>query len=77
MKKEKILLVAGCSHMAGSEIDGNEDSTFNRQHSFGALVAKHLGRKVVHVAQVGALFEAFGDDRLTKDGWTLRTQGSD
>ena len=54
MKKEKILLVAGCSHMAGSEIDGKEDSTFNRQHSFGALIAKHLGRKVIHVAQVGA-----------------------
>ena len=54
MKKEKILLVAGCSHMAGSEIDGNEDSTFNREHSFGALIAKHLGRKVIHVAQVGA-----------------------
>ena len=51
MKKEKILLVAGCSHMAGSEIDGKEDSTFNRQHSFGALIAKHLGRKVIHVAQ--------------------------
>lgn len=54
MKKEKILLIAGCSHAAGSEIDGNEDSHYNRQHSFGAIVAKHLGRKVVHIAQAGA-----------------------
>lgn len=54
MKKEKILLIAGCSHAAGSEIDGNEDSDYNRLHSYGALVAKKLKRKPVNIAQVGA-----------------------
>ena len=54
MKKEKILLIAGCSHAAGSEIDGDEDSQYNRDHSFGALVAKKLKRKPVNIAQVGA-----------------------
>ena len=54
VKKEKILLIAGCSHAVGSEIDGNEDSDYNRQHSFGALIAKKLNRRVIHVAQVGA-----------------------
>ena len=52
--KEKILLIAGCSHAAGSEIDGDEDSQYNRDHSFGALVAKKLKRKPVNIAQVGA-----------------------
>ena len=28
MTKEKIALIAGCSHSAGSEIDGSEDSLF-------------------------------------------------
>lgn len=54
MKKEKILLIAGCSHAAGSEIDGKEDSKYNREHSYGALVAKKLKRKPVNIAQVGA-----------------------
>ena len=54
MKKEKILLIAGCSHAAGSEIDGEEDSQYNRDHSYGALVAKKLKRKPVSIAQVGA-----------------------
>jgi hypothetical protein len=54
MKKEKILLIAGCSHAAGSEIDGNEDSEYNREHSYGALVAKKLKRKPINISQVGA-----------------------
>ena len=54
MKKEKILLIAGCSHTAGSEIDGNEDSEYNREHSFGGVIAKELGRKAINVAQPGA-----------------------
>jgi len=54
MKKEKILLIAGCSHAAGSEIDGNEDSEYNREHSYGALVAKTLKRKPINISQVGA-----------------------
>ena len=61
MKKEKILLIAGCSHAAGSEIDGNEDSQYNRDHSFGALVAKKLKRKPVSIAQVGATNTGIAD----------------
>ena len=26
---EKILLIAGCSHTGGSEIDGSQDSKYN------------------------------------------------
>ena len=37
MKKEKILLIAGCSHAAGSEIDGDEDSQYNRDHSLWCI----------------------------------------
>jgi hypothetical protein len=37
--KEKILLIAGCSHTAGSEIDGSEDSKHNRKHSYGNQLA--------------------------------------
>lgn len=41
--KKRILLVAGCSHAAGSEIDGQEDSVYNRSKSFGGMLAKHMG----------------------------------
>jgi hypothetical protein len=51
--KEKILLIAGCSHAAGSEINGQEDSVYNRQRAFGALVAEHFGYKSVSIAQNG------------------------
>lgn len=50
---EKILLIAGCSHAAGSEINGQEDSVYNRQHAFGALVAEHFGYRSVNIAQNG------------------------
>jgi len=33
----------GCSHTAGSEIDGMGDSDYNRQHSYGAHLAKKFG----------------------------------
>lgn len=51
---EKILLIAGCSHTAGSEINGQEDSVYNRQQSFGAQLARMLGRTPVNVAINGA-----------------------
>jgi len=54
MTKEKILLIAGCSHAAGSEIDGTEDSSYNRDHSFGNILAKRLNMKPVNIAIVGA-----------------------
>lgn len=49
----KTMLISGCSHAAGSEIDGTQDSTYNRQHSFGNLVAKNLGYDPVNICQVG------------------------
>ena len=35
--KEKIMLIAGGSDLAGSEIDGSDDSYYNRDNSFGNL----------------------------------------
>jgi hypothetical protein len=51
--KEKILLIAGCSHAAGSEIDGTEDSEYNRHNSFGSKLAGRLGRKPINMSIAG------------------------
>lgn len=51
-QSNKILLVAGCSHTAGSEIDGLQDSAYNRSHSFGGVLAEKLGRRQVNIAMV-------------------------
>lgn len=48
--KERLMLVAGCSHAAGSEIDGTEDSVYNRQNTFGNLLAEQMGRRAVNIA---------------------------
>lgn len=48
--KEKICLIAGCSHAAGSEIDGTEDSVYNRDHSFGNLFAQKIGYRPVNIS---------------------------
>lgn len=50
---DKVMLIAGCSHAAGSEINGQEDSVYNRQHCFGAHVARHFGYHPVNIAQNG------------------------
>lgn len=50
----KILLIAGCSHAAGSEIDGTEDSKTNRNSSFGGVLAKKLGREPINIACHGS-----------------------
>lgn len=50
----KIALIAGCSHSAGSEIDGTEDSMYNREHAFGSILAKKLGYEPVNIALNGA-----------------------
>lgn len=50
---EKVMLIAGCSHAAGSEIDGTEDSYENRQQSFGNQLAYELGYRPVNIAQNG------------------------
>jgi hypothetical protein len=51
--KQRILLVPGCSHSSGSEIDGTEDSQYNRQNSFGGLLSAMLDRKMINIAQPG------------------------
>lgn len=52
--KKRVMLIAGCSNAAGSEIDGTQDSFYNRQHSFPTLLSDRLGRFHVHAALVGA-----------------------
>ena len=51
---EKIMLISGCSHAAGSEINGTEDSLYNRQHSFGNLLAEKLGYRPINISVLGA-----------------------
>jgi hypothetical protein len=52
--KEKIMLIAGCSHASGSEIDGEQDSKFNRQHSFGNILAGKTGSTPINMAEPGS-----------------------
>lgn len=61
---EKLLVINGCSHSAGSEIPGAGigDSRECRNKSFGALLAKQLGRKPIHLAIPGG-----------SNDWILRT----
>ena len=49
---DKILLIAGCSHTGGSEIDGSQDSAYNRENSYGGVLARKLNRKPVNIAMV-------------------------
>lgn len=51
---DKILLIVGCSHAAGAEIDGTTDSSFNRQNSFGNILAEKLNRTAVNIASSGS-----------------------
>lgn len=51
--KERILLIVGCSHAAGYEINGGEDSPENREMSFGNKLAGMLGRTPVNIALGG------------------------
>jgi len=51
---KKIMLIAGCSHAAGSEIDGTEDSLYNRQHSFGNLLAYKMEYEPINIAEAGS-----------------------
>lgn len=52
--KEKLMLIAGCSHASGSEIDGNQDSIFNRQHSYGNVLATKMGHTPINMAEPGS-----------------------
>lgn len=51
---KRIGLVAGCSHIAGAEIDGTDDSKYNRDNSFGSLLVSKLGYEPVNIASSGA-----------------------
>jgi hypothetical protein len=53
MEKQKIMLIAGCSHAAGSEIDGTPDSAYNRNHCFGSLLSYKAGYVPVNLAIAG------------------------
>jgi len=48
------MLIAGCSNAAGSEIDGTCDSIYNRQHSFGNVLANMLGYEPINIAVSGS-----------------------
>lgn len=48
------MLIAGCSHTAGSEINGTEDSIYNRQKSYGNQLAYKMGYTPINIAEPGS-----------------------
>tara|TARA_B100000497_G_C7676859_1_gene408966 strand:+ start:316 stop:1050 length:735 start_codon:yes stop_codon:yes gene_type:complete len=50
------VLINGCSHSAGSEIEasGIGDGNYNRDNSFGASLAKRMGATYTNIAYPGA-----------------------
>ena len=50
---EGTVISFGCSHTAGSEIDGVGDSDYNRQHSYGAHLAKKFDYDHMNFALCG------------------------
>lgn len=50
----KIGIVAGCSHSAGSEIDGEQDSYYNRHNAYGSLLVEKLGYTPLNIAVNGS-----------------------
>lgn len=52
---KKVLVINGCSHTAGSEIDGAGvgDSPTCRSNSFGNLIAERVGREAINMAYPG------------------------
>ena len=50
------ILINGCSHSAGSEIEGSGigEGNYNRSNSFGAQVATQLGLSYTNIAYPGA-----------------------
>ena len=51
---EKVMLIAGCSNAAGYEIDGSEDSAYNRQNSFGNQLAHKMGYRAINTGTGGS-----------------------
>jgi hypothetical protein len=54
MTREKIAVIAGCSHSSGAEIDGELDSRYNRDNAFGSLLASKLGYRPINIAINGS-----------------------
>jgi hypothetical protein len=52
--KEKVMLIAGSSDLVGAEIDGTEDSWYNRHNSFGNLLAYKMSRRPINIAMAGS-----------------------
>lgn len=52
IKQEKVLLVAGCSHSCGSEIEeaGLAESEYNVNNSYGGVLATELNLKHYNIA---------------------------
>ena len=50
----KKAIIAGCSHTAGFELDGSEDSQYNRDNSWGSQLATMLGMEPINLALGGA-----------------------
>lgn len=48
------MLIAGCSHAAGAEIDGTDDSIYNRKNSYGNLLSEKLNRQPINIASSGS-----------------------
>jgi len=48
------MLIAGCSHAAGSEIDGNLSSPENRKASFGNVLAGMMDHQPINIARNGS-----------------------
>ena len=44
------MLVAGCSHAAGAEIDGTQDSVYNIQNSFGNVLSNMMEFVPINIA---------------------------
>lgn len=52
--KERIMLIAGSSDLVGAEIDGTEDSWYNRANCFGNLLAYKMSMRPINIAMAGS-----------------------
>lgn len=48
------MLIAGSSDLVGAEIDGTEDSWYNRANSFGNLLAYKMSMRPINIAMAGS-----------------------
>ena len=61
-----LLFINGCSHSAGSEIEGSGigESDYNRENCFGAKLACKLGVKKINLAIPGASNDYIADSTM-------------